>query len=266
MQVRFDVSGAMVGAMIRTAQLRVYLEETAGAVRGLPESPSQLRVPVEVGVGLTTERVGDDAYTTEWQGSVYRCPRTPRIRMLEGLLALRAASSQLGPFPLFSQRTADDAHRQLEQLKEVSSAGSHILTSAWHVPMRWFVPFDPVSRELVDAGGLTIRYRQLVSDGLGRLDLAIDILEVSDIPEAIIDEVDQLRVWLRAFPPSAMVELDYGSVARFFDPADLAVDDSVGDLWAAVLAVAVDDWDTAGDRYGTLVERWAIPTAVSYSN
>ena len=56
--------------MIRTANLRVYLEEAAIAVRGLPEAPTQLASPVAVGVALTMERAGSDAYTTEWRGKV----------------------------------------------------------------------------------------------------------------------------------------------------------------------------------------------------
>ncbi len=217
------------------------------------------------GVTLTTERVGEDAYTTEWNGRVYRCPRTPKVRMLEGLLALRAASSQLGP-PLFPQSAADEARHELEKLKRGAFGVSHILTAAWHVPIRWFVPFDPSSREMTDGSDPTIRYRQLVVDGLRRLDLAIGILRAADIPSAITDEVSELQSWLSDFPESALVELDYGSVARFFPAAELALDQSVADLWASIEALAEGDWEVAGDRYGALVERWAVPMAIAYSN
>ena len=251
--------------MIRTANLRVYLEEAAVAVRGLPEAPSQLRSPVAVGVALTTERSGDDAYTAEWRGRVYRCPRTPLVRMLEGLLALRAASSQLGP-PLFPQSAVDEARHRLEVLKRTDSGVSHILTSAWHVPIRWFVPFAPDQRELVDEPEPSLRYRQLVGEGLSRLDRATDILADSDIPPAITAEVRALRSWLEDFPRSAMLELVYGSVARFFEDGELALDESVADLWASLDALSKNDWDSAGERYGTLVERWALPMAIAYSN
>ncbi len=145
--------------MIRTANLRVYLEAAATAVRGLPEAPTQRASPVALGVALTLESAGDDAYTTEWRGNVYRCPRTPMVRMLEGLLALRAASSQLGP-PLFPQSAADEARDRLRALKESDGGVAHILTSAWHVPIRWFVPFAPDQREIVDTPEKHIRYRQ----------------------------------------------------------------------------------------------------------
>jgi hypothetical protein len=218
-----------------------------------------------VGVALTMERSGDDAYTTEWRGKVYRCPRTPMVRMLEGLLALRAASSQLGP-PLFPQSTADEARDLLQALKKSDGGVAHILTSAWHVPIRWFVPFAPDQREIVDTPERHIRYRQLVDDGLGRLDQAIGILGRSDIPPAITAEVRELRAWLGDFPRSAMVELDYGSVARFFADVELALDQSVADLWASLDALEAGNWHTAGERYAALVERWALPMAIAYSN
>lgn len=251
--------------MIRTANLRVYLEEAAGAVRGLPEAPAQLTSPMAVGVALTTERAGEDAYTTEWRGGVYRCPRTPMVRMLEGLLALRAASSRLGP-PLFPQSAVDEARDRLLALKRGDGGVAHILTSAWHVPIRWFVPFAPDQREVVEAPAMNIRYRQLVGDGLVRLDDAISILEGSDIPPAITAEVRELRGWLSDFPGSAMVELDYGSVARFFGDHELAFDQSVDDLWGSLDALSCRDWRSAGERYGALVERWALPMAIGYSN
>ena len=254
-----------VESVIRTANLRVYLEEAATAVRDLPEAPSQLTSPMAVGVALTTERSGDDAYTAEWRGNVYRCPRTPLVRMLEGLLALRAASSQLGP-PLFPQSAADEARQRLVALRKRDGGVAHILTSAWHVPMRWFVPFAPDQREMVEVPEMNIRYRQLVGDGLDRLDRAIAILEGSNIPPAITAEVRELRAWLGDFPGSAMVELDYGSVARFFADGDLVLDESVADLWASIDALSSHDWQIAGDRYGTLVERWALPMAIAYSN
>jgi uncharacterized protein (DUF983 family) len=243
----------------------VYLEEASMTVHGLPESPAQLGSPKAVGIALTTEQSGDDAYTTEWNGKVYRCPRTPEVRMWEGLLALRAASSHLGR-PLFSQSAADEARSQLQILKQGTTSVSHILTSAWHVPIRWFVPFQPESRELVDHPHATIRYRQFVGDASRRLDRAVEILDGTDIPPAITDEVKELRSWLGGYPSSAMLELDYGSVSRFFEDAELALDESVADLWASLEALDANDWESAGHRYAALVERWAVPMAIAYSN
>ena len=251
--------------MIKTAYLRVYLPENAPAVRGLPVATRVMRAPTENTFGLTTELPGEDAFVAEWRGRVYRCPRTPRVRMLEGLLALRAASSQLGAVSLVTDPQAREAKHELAEIQALGRGTAHILTSAWHVPLRWFALFTPDSRDLIDHP-LRIRYREILGEGLARLDRAISILDDAEIPEAIVDEVRGLRVWVAEFPSDAMIELDYGSVASSFDATDLVLDDSAGDLWAALEGLATDDWETAGERYGDLVSRWAIPMAVSYSN
>lgn len=251
--------------MIKTAYLRVYLPESAPAVRGLPEASGGTRSPTANSFGLTTEPPGEDAFVAHWSGRVYRCPRTPRVRMLEGLLALKAASSQLGAFSLVPDPQAREAKLQLAEIQRLGRGTAHILTSAWHVPLRWFALFTPDSRELVDHP-LRIRYREVLGEGLARLDRAISILGSAEIPDAIIDEVRGLRGWVAEFPPDAMIELDYGTVATSFEATDLVLDDSAGDLWASLEGLATDDWETAGERYGDLVSRWAVPMAVSYSN
>ena len=252
--------------MIRTAYLRVYLEATSSEVRGLPPAVTSRERVVDVGFGLTTEGPGEDVFLADWHGREYRCPRTPQVRMLEGLLAIRAASSQLGAYPLFSDSTAESARSELGSLRRSGRGTSHILTSAWHVPMRWFVPFSGKERELVNDDALRIRYRENVGTALDRLRSAMEILDDAEVPSAIIDEVEELRAWLEDFDRSAMLELDYGSVARAFDETDLVLDESVDDIWASLDALAADDWETAGNRYGSLVTRWAVPMAVGYSN
>lgn len=253
--------------MIRTAYLRVYLDGDAIEVRDLPDHGPRPAPTLDLGFGLTDESIGEDAITTHWQGRRFRCPRTPRLRILEGMLAVRAASTRFGSAPLFEDDWIDSARDQLRRLRTTDPGVSHILTAAWHVPMRWFVPFEGRSRELIEGeDGVSIRYREFVGTGLGRIDRAVAILDESGIPSGIVDEVVQLRRWLEDFDRTSMLELDYGSVARSFEPAELALDESVDDLWAAIDALADDDWEVASDRYGALVTRWALPMAVSYSN
>lgn len=252
--------------VIRTAYLRVYLEADSAEVRGLPEAVPVGRGVTDLGYGLTSESPGEDAYTAEWGGVVYRCPRTPQVRVLEGLLAIRAASSQLGSHPLFTESAAASARARLGTLRRSGRGTSHILTSAWHVPIRWFVPFDAAGRDFVGGDQTRIRYRALACDGVDRLSHAIEILDQADVPSTIIDEVDELKAWLGDFDRSSMLELDYGSVARAFTDTELMFDESCDDLWRSLEALAADDWDEAGERYGRLVTRWAVPMAVAYSN
>jgi hypothetical protein len=188
--------------------------------------------------------------------------------MLEGVLAVRRAYGQLGGGAIVPEAIAREARAALDALQaEDPEARSHILTSAWHVPMRWFVPFHPSAREFVEAhGGRTIRYRTALLAALERMDRAIEILSKSEIPETMVGEVEELRAWLEDFDVGCMLELDYGDVAELFSDGELATDDSVADVWAALDALGADRWEDAGDHYGSIVYRWTAPMSVAYSS
>lgn len=254
--------------MIRTAYLRVYLPEDRSPVRHLPLVEHH-EVPVYEGLyGLTVESMAEDGIVARWRDARYVCPRTPRLRMLEGVLAVRRAYRQLGSAAVIPEDVARAAARELEALREEDpGTRAHILTSAWHVPLRWFVPFDPVAKELVGGGHYaSIRYRIEYRQAMHRIERSLRILESVDIPESVVSEVRELSEWLDDFPTDAMVELDYGSVGGGFSESELIVDESVRDIWEALASLEDRDWTAAGEAYATLVTRWAAPMAVSYSN
>ena len=98
-----------------------------------------------------SETTADDAFTVEWEGRRYVCPRYPRLRMLEGAVAFNAThpGSMLLP-DLTAQRLATE----LDAIRaEAPDARSYILTSPWHVPLRWFVPFLPEQKEVYELAG-----------------------------------------------------------------------------------------------------------------
>lgn len=253
--------------VIRTAHLRVYEPAPPTEVRLEPSLVIKIP-PQEARYGILGESLIDDTIVTEWRGSVYLCPRTPVLRMLEGVLAVRRAYGQLGGGAVVPEELARSARRELDSWRARNpGVRSHILTSAWHVPMRWFVPFHASGRELVeDSGVVTVRYRTALAAGLERVDRAIEILSRAEIPDAMKSEVEELRDWLEAFPPKAMCELDYGDVSGMFSETDLAMDDSVGDTWRALEALEAGEWSDAGDHYGALVYRWTAAMAVAYSS
>lgn len=253
--------------VIKTAQLRVYLpsSDPLPATR----SPSlRTRLAPAGRYGLTCESPVEDAIHAEWGGRWYRCPRTHRLRMLEGVLALHQAFGSMGAAPVIPEDVARLARLELETLHRSSpDVRTHILTSAWHVPVRWFVPFAPEAKEIVEvAEGRTIRYRVDLPRALHNLTRAMSIMAEAGLPLAIVEEVDELEAWLSGFPTEAMVELDYGSVATLFSDADLVMDDSVEDVWASLEALAADDWEEAGERYGSIVAHWAPAVAVGSSS
>ncbi len=188
--------------------------------------------------------------------------------MLEGVLAVRSAYVHLGRASVIPEDVARSAARELEALREEDpSVRAHILTSAWHVPMRWFVPFSGDRREIVDrAGYQTIRYRNDYRDAIDRLIRGLEILRAAGIPDSIVSEVEELAEWMNDFPADSMVELDYGEVGSNFTATDLAFDRSAEDLWDSLQALDEGDWDGAGEAYAALITRWAPSMAVSYSN
>lgn len=254
--------------MIKTAHLRVYLPEDRSRVRDL-HRVEHGEVPVyEAEYGIVGESMSEDGIVAHWCDQAYVCPRTPRLRILEGVLAVRRAYGQLGSASVIPEEVARSAARELEALREEDPATrAYILTSAWHVPLRWFVAFDPQGREIVGRGShQTIRYRIDYRSAMDRIHRCLEILESVEIPESIVAEVNELRDWMNDFPADAMVELDYGSVGSSFTEMELILDESVDDIWKALEALERDDWASAGDAYGSLVTRWAVPMAVSYSN
>ena len=253
--------------VIKTAHFRVYLPTFASEVTVEPNVSIRI-APRDERFGIVGESLADDALVTEWRGVTYACPRTPVLRMLEGVLAVRRAYGQLGGGAVVPEDLARRARAELDTWQsEHPGVRSHILTSPWHVPMRWFVPFHPSGTEMVSVDGLTtIRYRSALPSALERLDRAVECLTRSEIPDSMMVEVEELRSWLEPFSPRAMCELDYGDVSSVFSVAELAMDDSVGDLWRALDALERGDWEEAGEYYGALVYRWTGAMSISYSS
>lgn len=261
-----------MSGLTRAAYLRVYLpverlrSEERHRWEARPGLPSVRRgVITDSPYGLIGEPLSEDALLTEWSGRRFVCPRHPRLRMLEGLLAFDNAypRSSLVPESVV-RRAASELERYRRQQPR---ARSHILTAPWHVPLRWFAAFDPAERELGQSqGSTTIRYRTIRDRASDRLNHAVDVLTEAGFDDEIVGQVEELADWLEDFPEDAMVELDYGSVAAFFSDGDLAVDESAAEVWASLEALERGDLEEATEHYTLAASRWAFPQAVSYSN
>jgi hypothetical protein len=257
--------------MTRAAYLRVYLPETR-----LPET--LIHVAEGTGIngrvmrtgefGLTVESPRDDAFVLEHAGRRYVCPRFPRLRMLEGLMAFRNAYQGPTASLLVPQATADRAARELERLHHLApGVRSHILTSPFFVPLRWFSLFEASERMLVEEGDvLTIRYRTPLRDALARVRRSATVLEEAGFDDSIVEQVGDLQKWLEQFPQSSVIELDYGGVASLFTRAELAIDESAADIAASLDALEEGDYEEAGEHYGFAASRWAHAQSLAYAN
>lgn len=207
----------------------------------------------------------DDAYKVEWEGRTLVCPRNGRLRMLEGIVAFGTVYPGAVLLPATAvQRAADE----LQGLKSSGSrARSHILTSPWHVPLRWFSAFDPEDRELYDIGSdVSLRYRTDLGEAVARVSRAVEIIEGAGFDDSLVGLIEDLERWLRGFPKDSMLELDYASVAKQFSAVELAFDESVAQIRASLEALDELDYERAGEKYAEVASRWVYAQALAYVN
>ena len=251
--------------MISSSHLRVYLPQDRTVTFAAHAANSRRKLIRASDHFVWDEPTGNDAFTVAWSGRKYVCPRFPRVRMLEGVLAFNNANPAAG---LLSDLGIRRAASELARLRSESPhARSYILTSPWHVPLRWFAAFDPGERELYEAArGTSIRYRTAVGEALPRVQRAVQILGGAGFDDVVIDQVRDLEHWLTEFASDAMVELDYGSVAQLFSDGDLAIDESCADVHGSLRALDDGDFEEAGNYYGAVAGRWAPVQALTYTN
>ena len=243
----------------------MYLEE--GQLSKNPRRHVDPRLNVaELGI-LGEEPDGDDL-TVEWSGKSFVCPSNTRVRMLEGVLAFYNAYSGSGSSLIVPETVAQRAAEELVRLSKAGPAAkSHILTSAWFIPLRWFVPFDPDEREMVGADEVVgIRYRTDSVSGRQRLQRALKALRGSRLDDSVVQQVEDLSEWVAGFPSGSMLELDYGTVAGLFSPPELVLDETASDIWESIAALEEGDLDQAGEHYAAAASRWAAAIAVTFSN
>jgi hypothetical protein len=190
------------------------------------------------------------------------------LRALAGLLAFRESVPQEVAEAFVPAHEAERAAQELAVLDErYPDIRSHIIHANWHVPLRWFVAFDPSERILVEDGqGLRIRYDTSVEDAMGRLGQVASVLEKSWLDEGVLVAVKDLTAWLGDFAEDALLELDYGTVAGVFDEDELLEENCAAEVWSCVAAVGSGDGAAAGRAFEDLSNRWAAVKAHEVMN
>lgn len=270
-----------IGGMVAISYLRVYepADTFPAAERTRWLEPSEALVNHERAAAQRWLLAGslpseplitphEGAFVRVIEGRTFVCPWRTKIRMLAGLLAFRGSIPEEVADVFVPEAQARDAAHALATLGEDHpEIRSHILHANWHVPLRWFVPFDETERLLTeDKEGLRIRYETSLPDARGRLERAVDVLESAWIDSAVTDAVRELLAWLEGFSEEGLVELDYGSVASSFTHEDLLEDRSVADVWVCIDALAAGDVVRAGRMFSTLTDRWTEVRAMEVVN
>lgn len=245
--------------MTKSAFLRVYSPEGSGSSDPVPGFVRRY--------GILSEEEGDSHWTVEWNGRRLVCPRNLRLRVLESTVAFANAFRGLGA-GLIPEDAARAADRELKAYhRNHPEHRSHILTSAWHVPVRWFGAFDPSEKEVYEGpAGPSLRFRTDITRARSRIERARDVLTELGVFAGPAEELAQLLGWLGQFPDESMVELDYAGVSELFDPQDLVLDDSCEQVNQSIDALESGDMMRAGECYGRVVTRWAPAFSVTFSN
>lgn len=251
--------------MIKTAYFRTYLPAERVGILAPPVAKDEALSVTDDGIFMWTEPTDDDALFVEWQHNQYACPRNARIRMLEGALAFTETYPAL--------RTVTEIERlglalELSELRASTRLPrSYILSSPWHVPLRWFAAFAPSERDLYDVDGtLSIRYRTSIGDSVDRVHWAASVLSGAGFPQQVIERMNDLERWLMEFSADSMVELDYAAVAGVFSEPDLVLDDSVDDVRSSLLALEQGDGEASQRHYEMVASRWFQAQAFTFSN
>lgn len=252
--------------MIRSAYIRIYVPVSrVGPLPPFRRSPPGGEPILQNSRYIWEEPLTSDGFYTVWNTGQYVCPRNVRVRMIEGILAFARTYPAM---PTITESQRDEYMTELNRLRRDSPhSKSHILSSAWHVPLRWFTAFRSSERDLYeDSSGPSIRYRATVGDAIDRVRWAGTVLDNAGFAEQVVDRVQDLERWLAGFTADSLVELDYGAVSASFPEGDLVFDESADDIRTSLLALEAEDFDASREAYERVARRWSIPQSYTYSN
>jgi hypothetical protein len=241
---------------------------------------------------VVPEHESGDAYVRRSQNMIYVCPWETRLRSWLALSRFKEATpSQLSESyvpPPVMRRVEEDFERWKMTGRPLRP---HILSSNWHVPPVWFVPFtarerclilgeskarvheapkgaptlgEPTGRSpKVTAVARTLIYVTTMADARARIDAAMPVVARQDIARDLsAGEVGTLRRWLTSFHPRALVELDYGGLVHLLDDNALDADQSVAEVGVALAAMARREPELSVAMIGRLRSRWRLIKAL----
>ena len=141
---------------------------------------------------------------------------------------------------------------------------SHIITSTWSIPPRWFALFSPEDRlRGNNKDGVFTILRTTISNAKQRATFTRQsVLDAFGIGP-IESEISDLIKWLEMFNARSIVELDYGGLANYLNnllisngEVGLDADTSVEDVASSITGLASGDGALASRGYERLVSRW----------
>lgn len=162
----------------------------------------------------------------------------------------------------------DDALRETLTRNARSARAPAILDQPWVVPLHWYLAFAPEEGRRTDApeaDGPRVRYLTTVGQAADRVDRMIRVVTdaITADPDGTLTGAVELAGWLDAFPDLALLELDYGGLAREIDPAR---DHACRDLHASIDALEAGDVMEAVTAYSVARACWSDERQRDHTN
>lgn len=231
---------------------------------------------------LVPQEESGDAYVRRAKGELYVCPWQTRQR--SWLSAARLVET--APQGLLARSVAQRALHDFARWRERrGSIRTYILSSTWHVPVDWFLPFVPEERWLVlgpqqAEGGRgaavaapvrAMLYVTSMAYARNRVGRAAKILYTGrpapgHAGASIFERVAVLDRWLSQFHPGSLVELDYGGLVHLIDDQALCADQSVGEVRVALAAIERGEGELTTAMYSRVRARWRRIQALQTAN
>jgi hypothetical protein len=220
--------------------------------------------------------VGEHAFVTEVDGVTLLCPWRTRIRACEAIGDFRDPLPEELADMFVPRAAAEVAEDELEQWRvEHPELHTHIVSTTWQVPLRWFILVEAEEREvslgepsvgITRVTGRSLVYRTAMSRARRRTARALAVLRRTLDDGLVTAGVEDMGRWLEEFHPRSLVELDYGGLVHLLDDAELKQDESARDIAEALAALAEGDPVRAGGAYGRVTARMKALQGVESAN
>jgi len=216
-----------------------------------------------------TRLIRDDMYTFNIDGAHileigstrYVAPWSTATRCYAALHDFKS-SLPTSLIPFFIPKKLEESIKFSSEI--IEDKVSHIITSTWSIPPRWFALFSPEDRSRGNNkdGAFTI-LRTTIANAKQRATFThqsvLDAFGVGPIES----EMRDLIKWFEIFDTKSIVELDYGGLATYLNnlllldgESGLDADTSVEDVASSIAGLASGDGALASRGYERLVSRW----------
>ena len=185
------------------------------------------------------------------------CPLQLELR---AKLAYAALAGQV-PGVVLEAMIPDPRGRRV--LEQSTAAVPHVLDRPFVAPLSWFLAFAPSEQRFTDppeGQGPRLVHLTTVGQARSRLERVVDVVgSVLIDADDVLGELGELSLWLDAFDPGSLLELDHGAAGRLRGAAGLKRDSTCAQLWRAVEALEEGDDHAAAVAYATARAAWSHP-------